>query len=155
MGRSESYTSPAKRTRNMSRMIHFLKHKLQQASPKIPNLSIYNLSPISIQPKPKQMKFSVTSIQTTSILPQPKQMKLSVMSVQSTSIPPKPVYHPAIIRACLSMFDKKPDSLNTEETEKFSWYRNWKSQKGEPIEQEILYNPAGGNKNCLHCELPT
>ena len=129
MGRSESYTSPAKRTRNISRMMQFLKHKLQQASPKIPNLSIYNLLP--------------------------KQMKLSVMSIQSTSIPPKPVYHPAIIRACLSMFDKKPDSLNTEETEKFLLYRNWKSQMGEPIEQEILYNPAGGNKNCLHCELPT
>ena len=41
--------------------------------------------------------------------------KLSVCKVQSTSIPPKPVHHPAVIRACLSMFSKKPGELNDEE----------------------------------------
>ena len=81
--------------------------------------------------------------------------KLVIQQVQTTSIPPKPMYHPAIIRACLSMFGKKPDALDPEETAKFVNYQTWKLQKGEPIEQEMLYNPAGGNQPCLHCNLPT
>ena len=81
--------------------------------------------------------------------------KLSICQVQTTSIPPKPVYHPAIIRACLSMFGKKPSELNNEEIGKFNEYRAWKKIKGEEIETDVLYNPASGNEPCLHCGHPT
>ena len=53
------------------------------------------------------------------------------------------------------MFRKKPDCLTAEEVDKFNSYINWKSQSGEPIEEDIIYNPAEGNKNCLHCDMPT
>ena len=52
--------------------------------------------------------------------------KLVIQQVQTTSISPEPVYHPAVIRACLSMFDKQTDELDSEETVKFMNYRNWK-----------------------------
>ena len=53
------------------------------------------------------------------------------------------------------MFSKKPQDLDAEEVQKFNAYRNWKQQNGETVETDILYNRAGGNENCLHCELPT
>ena len=105
--------------------------------PDKPTLSIVNLESISIPPL------------------RPRLSNLSIQSVQQTSIPPKHVYHPAIIRASLSMFRKKPDCLTAEEVDKFNSFINWKLKSGEPIEEDILYNPAGGNQNCLHCDLPT
>ena len=105
--------------------------------PDKPTLSIVNLESISIPPL------------------RPRLSNLSIQSVQQTSIPPKHVYHPAIIRASLSMFWKKPDCLTAEEVDKFNSFINWKLKSGEPIEEDILYNPAGGNQNCLHCDLTT
>ena len=53
------------------------------------------------------------------------------------------------------MFNKHPDQLIPDETVKFKQYRKWKIEKGEPIEEDIIYLPAGGGKPCLHCNLPT
>ena len=106
-------------------------------TPEKPQLSIIKLDQISIPPSKSRLS------------------NLSIQSVQTTSIPPKAVFHPAIIRASLSMFQKKPDSLTPEEVNKFKLFIKWKLQNGEPIEEDILYNPAGGNQNCLHCDRPT
>ena len=134
MGRSNAYVSKSRKLRSLKRMMNFLKSKYYSKEPG--SLSISRTTQINIEPNPKRNKFVI-------------------QQVQITSIPPKPVYHPAIIRASLSMFGKKPAELNAEETAKFMAYRNWKLQKGEPIEQEMLYNPASGNQPCLHCNLPT
>ena len=134
MGRSNIYVSKSSKLRSLQRMINFFKSKSYNQEPV--SLSISGTTPINIEPASKRNK-------------------LVIQQVQTTSIPPKPVYHPAIIRACLSMFGKKPAELDSEETARFMNYRNWKLHKGEPIEQEILYNPAGGNQPCLHCNLPT
>ena len=99
-----------------------------------------------------KLEVEISKLKFSSLKSRPK---LVIQKVQTTSIPPKPVYHPAIIRACVSMFGKKPGELDSEETAKFMNYRNWKLHKGEPIEQEMLYNPASGNQPCLHCNLPT
>ena len=136
MGRSAKYISPSKKVRNLSRLVSFLSQKLKHTFPKMPSLTIAPPSSISIKPEPKKNRMTMTN-------------------VQSTSISPKTVYHPAIIRASLSMFLKKPGDLDPEENDKFLLYRNWKFQKGEQVEEDILYNTAGGNTNFLHCDLPT
>ena len=110
-----------------------------------------------VLPSPHQVRAAAVQNVPHSVvhLPHVPVQKLSICQVQTTSIPPKPVYHPAIIRACLSMFDKKPSELNYEEIRKFNEYRGYKKMKGEEIESDILYNPAGGNQPCLHCGHPT
>ena len=105
---------------------------------------------------PDEPILSTTKLEPISVLPMKAQLSnLSIHSVQNTSIPPKAIFHPAIIRASLSMFKKKPDSLTAEELNKFNLFIKWKLHNGEPIEEDILYNPAGGNMNCLHCDRPT
>ena len=105
---------------------------------------------------PEKPKLSTTILDSVSIPPSmPKLSNLSVHSLQQTSIPLKQVFHPAIIWATLSMFGKKPNCLSAEEVDKFNSYMDWKIQCGERLEDDILYNPSGGNKNCLHCDLPT
>ena len=92
---------------------------------------------------PEKPKLSTTNLDSVSIPPSmPKLSNLSVHSVQQTSIPPKQVFHPAIIRATLSMFGKKPDCLSAEEVDKFNSYMDWKIQCGERLEDDILYNPS-------------
>ena len=110
--------------------------KVEETSykPSKPTLSIYACEPISITRKHKQ---------------------LTIQCVETTTIPPRPVYHPAIIRASLSMFGKKPYDLDSDEIAKFNQYRAWKCQNGEQIETDIIYNPGSGNQPCLHCGLPT
>ena len=71
--------------------------------------------------------------------------------VQTTSIPPRDIYHPAIISACKAFHGKHPSQLTPEEANKFNFYRNYKLQHGEPIEEDIVYLPSGGMKNCLQC----
>ena len=85
MGRSNVYVSKSSKLRSLQRMINFFKSKS------------YNQEPVSL-----------SSSRTTpiNIEPDSKRNKLVIQQVQTTSIPPKPVYHPAIIRACLSMFGK-------------------------------------------------
>ena len=119
-----------------------------------PNLTVCVQDPSSFTPE--KPKLSSIRLDPISIPPSKSRLSnLSIQSVQNTSIPPKAVFHPAIIRASLSMFKKKPDSLTLEEVDKFNMFIKWKLQNGEPIEVDILYNPAGGNQNCLHCDRPT
>ena len=141
--------SPAKKVRSLKRLLTFriqrwnskklpslTKSKVEETSytPSKPTLSIYACEPISITKIPKQ---------------------LTTQCVETTTVPPRPVYHPAIIRACLSMFGKKPPDLDPYEIAKFNQYRAWKSENGEQIETDIIYNPGSGNQPCLHCGLPT
>ena len=93
--------------------------KVEETSckPSKPTLSIYTCEPISITRKPKQ---------------------LTIQCVEKTTLPPKPVYHPAIIRASLSMFGKKPYELDPDEIAKFNQYRAWKCQNGKQIDTDII-----------------
>ena len=110
--------------------------KVEETSykPSKPTLSIYTCEPISVTRIPKQ---------------------LATQCVETTTVPPRPVYHPAIIRACLSMLSKKPPDLDPDEIAEFNQYRAWKCDNGEQIETDIIYNPGSGNQPCLHCGLPT
>ena len=53
------------------------------------------------------------------------------------------------------MFGKKSPDLDPYEIAKFNQYRAWKSENGEQIETDIIYNSGSGNQPCLHCGLPT
>ena len=145
------YHSPAKKVRSLKRLLTFRIQRLNSKilpsltiskveetsyTPSKPTLSIYACEPISITRKPKQL--TMQCVETTTIPPQPR-----------------PVYHPAIIRASLSMFGKKPYDLDPDEIAEFNLYRAWKCQNGEQIENEIIYNPGSGNQPCLHCGLST
>ena len=113
-------------------------------------LTITKLPPVNISPKIKVLSFS----QSTNVDILPKQQNLTFAEVKNVSVLPKPSYHPAIIKACISIFNKKPDKLDPDEILKFNRYRNHKIQNGEPIEDDIIYLPTS-MKNCLHCDQPT
>ena len=149
---ASSYTniSPAKKLRSLKRLLTFQKKKLSK--PSIPTqLSICFQEQSSVSPTKPNL--SVSILPSTSL--KPCNPKLSYSPINSISIPPKKIYHPAIIKACHAMFNKHPDQLIPDETVKFKQYRKWKIEKGEPIEEDIIYLPAGGGKPCLHCNLPT
>jgi hypothetical protein len=147
--------SPAKKIRSLKRLLVFRHKKMTQAQTK-PLLAICPQQIVSVIPsKPRLSISTLPSIDIPPSPPRPNLARLDIKAVQCTSIPPKPFFRPAIIRASLSMFEKKPGELNAEEIEKFNLYRKWKIHNGEPIEQDILYNRAGGNEKCLQCELPT
>ena len=112
------YKSPAKLLRSVKRMTKYIEQK--------PDL----LQPINIAPKIKVLSF----FQSANVDIPPKHQNLSFTDVKTVSVLPKSSYHPAIIKACISMFDKKPDKLEPEEVKKFNHYRNYKLQNGEPIE---------------------
>ena len=46
---------------------------------------------------------------------------------------------------------KHPSQLLPEEVIKFKLYRSRKLVIGEPLESEIIYQPIGGIRTCLHC----
>ena len=98
----------------------------------------------------------ITSIdadcQTDSIELKPK--VLSVVRNASVSINPRRIYHPAIINASKSFFNKHPSELLDEEKEKFKFYLNHKRASGEPVETDIIYLPSS-MRDCLHCGHPT
>ena len=78
--------------------------------------------------------------------------KLSVVAQPSLSIPPRTIYHPAILNAVRSMHGKHPSELNTEEIAKFKLYQQYRRRNGDPpIEEEIIYLPAGGLRTCMQC----
>ena len=55
----------------------------------------------------------------------------------------------------MSLHSKHPSDLTPEEVEKFKFYQQYKLQRGEPIESDVIYQPCGGARNCLHCGNPT
>ena len=57
------------------------------------------------------------------------------------SPPPSPKFHPYVVEACRLMYGKLPDQLNSEESENFRRYRQWKEDSGEPIEEDVIYKP--------------
>ena len=115
-----------------------------------PQLKICKQESISIGPTKPSLSVSTSPPISVS----PKKPNLSI-TISISSIPPKPVYHPAIIRVCLSMFGKKPGDLDPDEILKFNRYKAWKLSIGEDIETDIMHNPSGGNQPCLHCGHPT
>ena len=128
--------SPAKKLRSLKRIFTFIKTKSFSSlsiSPTKPNLSITISPSFDLPPR----------IQT--------KPKLSLTCVQTTSISPRAIYHPAIISACKAFHGKHPSQLTPEEANKFNFYRTYKQQHGEPIEDDIVYLPSGGMKNCLQC----
>ena len=82
------------------------------------------------------------------------QKNLTIMRPTLTSIPPRTIYHPAVINACLSMHGKHPSDLNHDEVAKFNLYIQWKRERGEPIETDVVHCPSG-IRDCLHCGHPT
>ena len=144
------YQSPAKKVRSLKRLPTF---QLQRCkSRKLPSLTMSKVEETSYESsKP------ILSISTLPVISIPSRSikQLTIQCVETTTVPPRPVYHPAIIRASLSMFGKKPAELEPDEIAKFNNYRAWKCQNGEEIETDIIYNPASGNQPCLHCGLPT
>jgi hypothetical protein len=146
-------TSPAKKLRGIKRLLTFLQNKSQVKSSDVPkSLSIYQQPSISIFPSALKPKLIATFQSSMDIPPTTQEKpKLQVVKTQSTSIPPRPIYHPAIINASDAMFSKHPSQLVPEEVVKFNAYRSRKQQIGEPLETEIIYQPIGGIRTCLHC----
>ena len=142
-------TSPAKLLRSVKRISKFIEEYNQKCD-RPRNLSICHQSSLSIAPK--LAKLSVTSPSSISLPPCPlRKLNLNVSAATVTSIPPRPVYHPAIVKASLSLFNKHPRALSAAEIEKFNHYRNWKDMNGEHVEDDIVYLPAGGMRNCVNC----
>ena len=142
--------SPAKRFRSIKRLVSF-QYKLLFAANTSPTISIGHQEHISILPNNPLLTISVQSSTST----QPKPQNLSICPSSNISIPGRKIYHPAIIKASQSMFEKHPDLLTKEEAEKFNHYRKYKIDQGDPIEESIIYSPCGGMKRCLQCDQPT
>ena len=104
---------------------------------------------ISIEPQKPQLV--ITALPSYNVHPVAPKKPLSLDRVESTSIPPRTIYHPAIINACKSMHGKHPSELDPDEAHKFNFYKEYKIKNGEPIEEDLIYLPCGGLKNCLHC----
>ena len=142
MGRSAHYKSPSSKNRNLRRLNRHLKKRLL-ACPRPTNLMITRMPRIDIAPVIKVLSIEKTS--SHSILSQPKTKTLSFSSPTSCNILPslpKPNYHPHIIEACRLMYSKHPDDLTPEECEHFRGYRQYKIDKGEPIETDFVYKPS-------------
>ena len=140
--------SPAKKLRSLRRLITFRRNKTIQ-SKTFPSLQICVQENSSFLPTKPKLGLSILASTSTPV--QSFNHNLSISPVKSLSIPPKKIYHPAIINVCQSLFEKHPDHLQPEEILKFHQYKNWKLEKGEPIEEDLMYLPCGGMKRCLHC----
>ena len=99
-----------------------------------------------------QVKLNAASQVSVDVLP--KTHNLSFANTASISIPPRQIFHPAIIKASLSMHGKHPSELSQREIVKFNQYLRWKSDIGERVEEDIIYLPSS-MRNCLHCGHPT
>ena len=104
---------------------------------------------------PNKLELKITNLASIDIPPEirePSLSNLSIVAQKPMSIPPRTIYHPAVIRACQSMFEKHPSQLSPEEITKYKLYQEYKLRNGEPpIEEDIIYVPSG-MRNCLHCQ---
>ena len=80
----------------------------------------------------------------------PIKPNLSISKACSTSLPPRPIYHPAVINACKTMHGKHPSELSQKEAHTFKFYLQWKCDRGEPVETDVVHLPSG-MRDCLHC----
>ena len=112
--------SPAKKVWSLKRLLTFCIQRWN--SKKLPSLTMSKVEETSYTPsKPTLSIYTCKPISITRI---PKQ--LTTQCVKTATVPPRPVYHPAIIRGCLSMFGKTPPDLDPDEIAKFNQYRAWK-----------------------------
>ena len=134
--------SPAKQLRSIKRLFSFNKMRCN-----VRILSINSCETTSIFPtKPK---LSITNLVSLNLIPTTPKLSFAKTSVQSIS--PRPIYHPAIINASIAMHQKHPTLLSPEELIKFNMYIRYKIDRGQPIEEELMYLPSGGVRNCLQC----
>ena len=138
------HKSPAKIFRAVRRMTKFLESKK-------PILTTNVLPGINIPPI--LPKLSITNVQTTNIPSQKRHLPnlqfskpvltsyLPVKDVQP--VPSKPSYHPYILEACRLMYGgKHPEQLTMDEKEHFRRFQQWKTDNGEPIEEDFVYKPS-------------
>ena len=151
------HQSPAKILRNVKRMTNFIRRISSNPKPSssrikpAPSLSIVHLPHLDISPSP-QNKLSFCSQKTVAIPPaNSRKPKLSPVKLEAINIRPKKIYHPTIINACETMFQKHPDQLSKEEIDKFNQYRKYKLEIGDPLEANPIYLPIGGLRKCLIC----
>ena len=86
--------------------------------------------------------------------PPPPSKLLSTTKLAPLSIPPRIIYHPAIINATKSFYNKHPSELSCEESTEFKFYLDQKQARGQPVERDLIYLPTS-MRNCLHCGHPT
>ena len=131
---SSKIKSPAKKLRNLRRLFSYNKIKSSDKS-----LSI----------KKSLQKLSTTTLPSINLIPETP--KLSTVRTSAQSVSPRLIYHPAIINASLALHQKHPSQLSPEEIDKFNMYRRYKIDQGQPIEEELMYLPSGGLRNCMQC----
>ena len=125
---------------------------------KLENKVLMQSSPDDQTPLPASVHVVDTAIQAvhvsadaaTETEPFPPPKMLSTTSLAPISIPPRAIYHPAIINATKSFYNKHPSDLSTEETREFKIYLEQKQARGDPVEQDLIYLPSSMRK-CLHC----
>ena len=81
--------------------------------------------------------------------------KLSIVSQPTLYIPPRIIYHPAVVNACFAILGKHPSTLTPAEVGQFEEYKQFKAFNNDPIEKNVVYQPIGGVRICMHCENPT
>ena len=90
-----------------------------------PNLSLCNVANQNINPVPKSSNLTFSRPTLISILPESLHAKI----------------HPHVLEAAKAIYGKPLDQLTEEEQEHFAGYRQWKMERGEPIEEDSLYQP--------------
>ena len=104
-------------------MFTFAMNKTRHAKAPLKYLAFYPQMSVSIPPLYLRLQFSKPSF--VDICPEEQ----------------KESYHPYLIEALKLMYGKTPDKMSTEEWDQFWHYYNWKKEKGEPIESDIVYKP--------------
>ena len=120
-------------------------------------LHIEQMSPTSVKPIhiDKSVQAVVVSAESAcETEPIPTSKTLSTKKLAPISIPPRAIYHPAIINATQSFYQKHPSELSYEEKKEFKLYLDQKKARGQPVEEDLIYLPTS-LRNCLHCGHPT
>ena len=80
--------------------------------------------------------------------PFPVPRTLTTTKLAPLSIPPKVIYHPAIINATQSFYQKHPSELSKKEMKELKFYHDQKQARGQPVEEDLIYLPTF-MRNCL------
>ena len=114
----------------------------QELNRKLELVSQLELQILTMESKPK---LSFCNVTNQNILPVPKSSNLTYSRPTLISILPESreaKIHPHVIEAAKAIYGKTPDQLTEEEREHFAGYRQWKMDRGEPIEEDSLYQPT-------------
>ena len=123
MGRSSSYSSPSSKIRSLRRLLAFAK-KISGLKPKLTKCSQVQ---IYILPECLSLAYS----------------KPTLININPTNATAN--YHPYVVEAIKLMYSKAPDELSADEWDQFQAYYQWKKEKGEPIENDIVYKPRSSS----------